>query len=320
MQNNNTLTFATANLFNFVEPPNAFYDFENIYEQEAWQGKCAWTKKHVEALDADIIGLQEVFSIEATQILFKQMGYKYFAVVDQPQVADEYIYSHPVVALASKYPIKHVEAVRPLEWISDSYQIPTPQFSRKPIYAVVNVPEIGEIACYVCHLKSQRASESSNPEQEHALVGQWVSAQQRGWEAIMLRLFMEHQYQRHPIPCVLMGDMNEPLDSSITGLLTREINQSSEKLTLQDSWSILNRNNKDACRQPTHYHFAKGNVLDYLLVSQEFQPDSPYSLADIVDYQTLNAHLINPSFEKDRYASDHAFVSMTVHFVLSELD
>jgi hypothetical protein len=69
-------------------------------------------------------------------------------------------------------------------------------------------------------------------------------------------------------------------------------------------------------RPATHYHFAKGNVLDYILLSQEFQPDSQYSLADVCQYVTLDEHLINPIFDKDQQASDHAFIAVTVQFVL----
>ena len=321
------LTFATANLLNFIEPPNAFYDFENIYDGEAWQEKCRWTKTQIQMLDADIVGVQEVFTIEAMRTLFAEMGYPYFASVDHPHVESDYIYSQPVVALASRYPITRIEAVTPIDSIQQGYQTPLPTFSRKPLYVVVDVPDIGEVAVYVCHLKSQRATESHDPEHAHPLIGRWLSSQQRGWEAVMLRLFMDQQYKRHPIPTVLMGDMNQALSSDITGLLTIESNHASERLKLQDSWGLfcnrqsyekhqLNETLQSINRTPTHYYFAKGNILDYILLSQEFQPHSQYSMADITEYTVLDNHLINPIFERDKQASDHAFVAVTVRFVL----
>ena len=310
------LTFTTANLFNFIKPPGAFYDFENIYESDAWREKCQWTQNQIQKLDADIVGIQEVFSIDAARELFETMGYLYFASVDQPFIESDYIYSQPVVALASKYPITHIEAVFPLDSIAENYQTSLPQFSRKPLYTVVDVPEIGEVAVYVCHLKSQRATESHNPDYANPLIGRWLSSQQRAWEAVMLRVFMEEQYARHPIPTVLMGDMNQPLSSDITGLLTSESNHNSARLKLADSWCIFSESQPELERAPTHYHFAKGNVLDYILLSQEFQADSQYSLADVTAYQVLNQHLINPIYATDKQASDHAFVAATVRFVL----
>lgn len=317
-----TLSFATANLFNFIEPPGAFYDFENIYELEAWRTKCLWTQDQLQILDADIIGVQEVFSIEAARILVEKIGYPYFATIDTPHIEQDYIYSQPVVAVASRYPIIRVEAVTPIKTIEESYRVQLPEFSRKPIFAVIDVPDVGEIAIYVCHLKSQRSIESNCQDTcsasviNHSLIGRWLSSQQRGWEAVMLRLFMEHQYTLHPIPTVLMGDMNQPLTSNITGLLTSEPNLKLKGLTLKDSWSIFSEHQPNIERSPTHYHFSKGNVLDYILLSQEFQPDSQYSFADIAAYKVLGEHLTNPIFERDKQASDHAFVATTVRFVL----
>lgn len=315
------LSFATANLFNFIEPPSAFYDFENIYDSDAWRDKCLWIENTIQELNADIVGLQEVFSVEAARVLFKQMGYPYFASVDKPHVEQGYIYSHPVVAIASRYPIVRVKAVTPLKVIEESYPITLPEFSRKPIYAVVDVPELGEIAIYVCHLKSQRPTESyaqamgSTTMKTSSIVGRWLSSQQRGWEAVMLRLFMEQQYALHPVPSVLMGDMNQPLTSELTGLLTHESGTELGALILEDSWHLFNRNKPSIDRAPTHYHFSVGNVLDYILFSQEFHPDSPISLADITDYQVMDEHLTDPRFERDKQASDHAFVGTTLCFV-----
>ncbi|OLQ94440.1 endonuclease [Vibrio ponticus] len=315
MITNKKLTFASANLFNFIAPPNAFYDFENIYDSDAWNAKCQWTRNQLLTLDADIIGLQEVFSIEEARNLFAQMGYPYVATVDTPHVESDYIYSQPVVALASRYPIHHLQAVTPPVSIGEGYSAVVPNFSRSPIFAIVEVPDIGEVAVYVCHLKSQRATESVSEEHTHQLVGQWLSSQQRGWEALMLRVFIEQQYQRKPMPTVLMGDMNQTLTSNITGLLVQQT-VSSNTFSLQDSWDIYAQSNPEQQRQATHYHFAQGNILDYILLSPEFQPDSPYSLADVTDYQVIDKHLINPSFEQDKQASDHAFIAVTVQFVL----
>jgi len=311
-----TLSFATANLFNFVEPPNAFYDFENIYDHAAWQEKNRWTKQQLTLLDADVVGLQEVFSIDASKAMMKQLGYPYFASVDKPIIEQEYIYSKPVVAIASKYPIIEVNPVYPPDAIALDYQIQLPTFSRIPIQAIINIPDIGEIAVYVCHLKSQRAVECLTPERHQPLIGRWLSTQQRGWEALMLRLFMQQAYQSRPMPTILMGDFNQALSSDITGILTQHDEQLDNVLSIQDSWQLFNPMASAEERQATHYHFAKGNVLDYILLSQEFQPDSQYSVAEVTDYCVLDKHLINPSFEHDKQASDHAFVSVTVSFVL----
>ncbi|NOH80070.1 endonuclease/exonuclease/phosphatase family protein [Vibrio sp. RE86] len=316
MLNSHTLTFATANLFNFIEPPDAYYDFENIYDREQWEEKCRWTQEKVNELNADIIGLQEVFSIEAAKALFQDIGYPYFATVGTPHVESDYIYSQPVVAITSKYPILNCEKVVPPKEQMKGYITAPPAFSRSPLKATIDVPDYGEVSVYVCHLKSQRVTESSDKELGQPLLGKWLSSQQRGWEAVMLRLFMDDQYAKTPSPTIVLGDMNQTLESDITNPLITNLNNDERGLILKDSWELYAHVDSRPVRPPTHYHFAKGNVLDYVLMSQEFQPDSHYSIADVIRYVTLDHHLINPQFENDKQASDHAFVAVTVTLVV----
>lgn len=311
MQSNTKITFASANLFNFLSPPSAFYEFDNIYDNDAWRGKCHWTSNTLLALNADIIALQEVFSLTETKQLFIDMGYPFFATVDTAHIEQEYIYTHPVVAIASKFPIVQVEALECNLALTRGYSLPQAAFSRTPLRAIINVPAIGEICVYVCHLKSQRPTDSEENEQHSPLIGSWVSSQQRSLEALMLRLLMEEYYANHPIPTVLMGDMNQTLQSDTSGWLTKPMGVASERLQLKDSWDIFTHH-EEKQRPATHYHFAKGNVLDYILLSQEFHVGSPFCCFDVIDITVQDKHLINPSYEIDKYASDHAFIATTV--------
>jgi hypothetical protein len=116
-----------------------------------------------------------------------------------------------------------------------------------------------------------------------------------------------------------MGDMNQPLTSDITGWFTKELlsAEDAKQLVLRDSWEIYKQDKGDLRRPATYFHFNEGNILDYILLSQEFQTDSPYSLADITQHQTYNEHLVHNDFERDQQASDHAFVSVTACFNLT---
>ena len=98
-------------LFNYLEPPNAYYDFDRIYSAEQWQKKQRWLTDYLHEYQPDIIGFQEVFSSESLKELVTSEGYGYFEVVDQPEVIDDFIYKRPVVAIASRYPIVGIKAV-----------------------------------------------------------------------------------------------------------------------------------------------------------------------------------------------------------------
>ncbi|MBB1439510.1 endonuclease, partial [Shewanella sp. SG41-4] len=100
-----TFSVVSINLFNFIEPPHAYYDFENIYSDKQWQKKCAWLGEFISHNQPDIIAFQEVFSPDALAKLTESLGYEYFVALDLPEVVSDYVNRSPVVAIASKYPI-----------------------------------------------------------------------------------------------------------------------------------------------------------------------------------------------------------------------
>ena len=155
---NSQLKIATFNLFNYLEPPNAFYEFERIYSAQQWQKKQKWLTEYLCEYQPDIIGFQEVFSADSLEALVLTQGYAYFAVVDQPDVVDDFIYRSPVVAIASRYPIVDVAAVQPDIALAKTLGLAVDFcYSRKVIRATIDVPHLGYCDCYVVHFKSKRS-------------------------------------------------------------------------------------------------------------------------------------------------------------------
>ena len=155
---NTQLKIATFNLFNYLEPPNAYYDFERIYSAEQWQKKQRWITEYLREYQPDIIGFQEVFSTESLKELVAAQGYEYFAVVDQPHVIDDFIYKKPVVAIASRYPIVDIKAVQENTGLAQTLGLANDfSFSRKVLRATVDIPHMGNCDCYVVHFKSKRS-------------------------------------------------------------------------------------------------------------------------------------------------------------------
>ena len=64
MLNTERISITTFNLNNYLAPPNAFYDFEQIYTRAQWQQKQGWICNYLKTHQPDIIGFQEVFSID----------------------------------------------------------------------------------------------------------------------------------------------------------------------------------------------------------------------------------------------------------------
>lgn len=345
------LKIATFNLFNYLEPPNAFYEFERIYSAEQWQKKQRWITDYLGEYQPDIIGFQEVFSPESLKKLVLTQGYEYFEVIDQPDVIDDFIYQSPVVAIASRYPIIDVSSVNPNIELAETLGLSLGfSFSRKVLRATIDVPHIGHIDCYVVHFKSKRSmieldSQFNNHSAEKTIIeslkaqisGGWGSTIQRGSEATLLFVEMIERRESTNHPIVLMGDFNNNLtDGILSHLLTKTLRFSSKidcdtylaKYCLNDAWSLFQKvqineesektqvddivNKIKEERKPTHYFGGNGSVLDYILLSCEFDAGYHDSLYQVSNYNTYDRHLINPIFDRDGESTDHGIVLITL--------
>jgi endonuclease/exonuclease/phosphatase family metal-dependent hydrolase len=342
-------------LFNYLEPPNAYYDFERIYSAEQWQKKQHWITGYLREYQPDIIGFQEVFSTESLKELVTAQGYDYFEVVDQPDIIDDFIYKKPVVAIASRYPIIDVKAVKTNTELAQTLRLTDGfSFSRKVLRATVEVPHIGNCDCYVVHFKSKRSmieldesNKTRSPEQiiiesfKAQIAGSWGSTLQRGSEATLLMIAMIERREATGNPMVLMGDFNNTLaDGILSHLLTNTLRFVSAidrdaylaKYCLNDSWDLFqmaltNELNEASetdevnlaigreiqkARSPTHYFGGNSAVLDYILLSCEFDASYHDSLYQVSKYETYDRHLINPIFERDGESTDHGIVLVTL--------
>jgi len=333
---------ASINLFNYLSPPNAYYDFENIYSQAQWQKKQLWFSHFLAEQQPDVVGFQEVFSTNDLKSLCENSGYKYFSVIDEPHIENDFIYSSPVVAIASRFPIVNTQAVIPSKDLAVTMGMVDFNFSRKVLMATIELPIIGLCDCYVVHLKSKRAdlqcetdnltglSTSASLLAKQAL-GRWVSDQQRGNEVALLFHAMLQRRDNTNNAMMLMGDFNDTLDSAILNVFNvqrSDIHNADIKMTdlshlpdyaidksfsyyqLSDAYELYikthNTDIQNQARAPSHYFGTKGSVLDYILLSNEFNTDNNASLAEVSSYMTYDRHLINAQYDIDSHSTDHA--------------
>jgi len=322
-------------------PPNAFYESDNIYSKDQWQKKEAWINKQLSALQPDIIGFQEVFSPKVLQALASNQNLPYFATVPEPGVRADYIYDKPVVALASKFPIVSLEAVGVTASVLKDLNLqPDFKFSRAPLRAEIDIDGIGSVLVYVVHLKSQRSQlESALNEAEDTLVdisesmlaqvhGRWASTIHRGTEAALIYQDILQQMCKRQRPVILMGDLNDTiashaiqpllgganmdkLDNKYISNLAFNQQRAIQRVSMYDAFSLQDKI-KPLARQPTHYFANRGNVLDYILLSKDFNINYDQSLASVANYRVSDKHLVNPKYEEDAECSDHALVMVEI--------
>ncbi|WP_317918479.1 endonuclease/exonuclease/phosphatase family protein [Vibrio sp. MACH09] len=340
-----TFNISTLNLFNYLQPPNAFYQFDNIYSDTEWQRKVTWLSNCINELQSDVIAFQEVFSPDILKQQLNQLGYPHFVCLDSPSVRDGYQYSDPVLALASKHPILDAQlltADRSLFHHQDLTQ--DFQFSRQPLLVSIQLGQLGIIDFVVVHFKSQRptltppdlcqVTSKTNPgctnENDYTenIMGIWRSASQRGFEANVLYSMLSQFRAKTCRPCIILGDFNQTISSiefdcffALSPQHPSHRNRNDESLNqlyFCDSWELyceqFDSANLQWSRPATHYYGAMGKVLDYILLSNEFAPNSGGYLS-VNQYHTYDEHIINPNYQTDHLSSDHAAVRIEIGII-----
>ncbi len=316
------IKIGTFNLFQFAKPPYSWYTKKDKFSNIQWSQKSNWIKSQIKNMDCDIIGFQEVFSSDALECLVKELGFDYFIIADKAKLStnNPSKYVTTTVALASKYPITNLQKVR----------VHTPtlkkhnykghfSFSRVPIKATITLPDSKELLVYVCHLKSNRLNafeysftKEDTLEHKQKLVFETIddkhsiALQKRLCEASSLFFDIQKVKNR---PKVLLCDLNDKEFSITIEALTNykyHNNQRKNNYILKDAYCyytpiIYNPHPeaKKPKRDATSYFLGRGNVLDYIFISD--------NLTKVTDYKVLDQHLKdNPN--GSLLTSDHAQV------------
>jgi len=330
------LRIGTFNLFQFVEPPYSWYTKKEKFTPEEWEEKTIWIKKQITEMNCDIIGFQEVFSKKALKNLLIELGFKYFKTIDRAKTdsKNEKIYISTIVAIASKYPIKQLKRVETdFSALKKHYVEGFFKFAREPIKATIILPNKKELDVYVCHLKSNRDNEfeyifnkdTSMDEKikkvTKALKENYsLSLKQRLCEATSLHSNIKLTNK----PAVLMTDLNDKEFSLTIDALTNKRYHDEElkedDFVLLDAYHLDEKKVynphpefKGVKRTPTSYFAGKGNILDYIFISNHFDKKNENNIGEVTSYEVFNKHL-----EKNQNGSllnsDHAQVVCEIEF------
>ena len=330
------IRIGTFNLFQFVEPPYSWYTKKEKFTIIEWEEKIAWIKKQINSMNCDVIGFQEVFSKDALKELTKELGFKYFKTVDKAKTnkTDELIYTTTTVAIASKFPIKNLKKVQTdFSTLKKHHLDGFFKFSREPIKASIMLPNEKELDVYVCHLKSNRENEFEyiftketklneklEKVQKALKDGYSLSLKQRLCEASSIY----SNIKLNKKPSILLADLNDKEFSVTIEALSNkkyhEENLKKDDYLLIDAYHLIKKEVynphpefKGINRTPTSYFAGKGNVLDYIFVSKEFDKRKKNSIAEVISYKVLNDHLLKNQ-NGSLLNSDHAQVVCEIEF------
>ncbi len=313
------------NLCNLVAKGQRFYG-GNVYEGADYDRKIAWVATQLTAMEADVIGFQEVFDAASMRAALDASD----ATRGFDLVIENATGNHPEVALATRYEVlehEHIEEFPARARLDlDGLIIPIEKFTHGILRVKVRMPAGLDAWVYVAHLKSKRPKYASGVDRHDPYELAAAKARSliiRTAEACALRALMLDHLEDRDDPVVLIGDLNDS-----EGAVTTEIaaGQMPERHWKRDAkirlWDVLLYNAKSIqARQAlrdvyyTHIHNGSYEALDHILLSEQFNRDNRQAPAYVEYVRVFNDHLIDESLSNARipmWRSDHAQVVATI--------
>ncbi|MEG1202529.1 MAG: endonuclease/exonuclease/phosphatase family protein [Comamonas sp.] len=307
-----------------ARPERQFYANQEPYTLVQYERKVQWLGGRIQALNADILALQEVWDESALIDAIKTSGLQY-AFVQVPG-AENGPGQHgasgtPRVGIATRL---KVLACRSFPDFPAGLSQPIPglgahhKFERPPLVVTLQMKHGQVLSVLTCHLKSKRPKflqdATGIPQEDRdnpkiAALASLRSLIMRGVEATALRCLVIDLLRHTRMPLVVMGDFNDTPDSVTTQLIaaTSEVayDRSARDRALFNAFDLLGDATLKKDVAYSHIHQGAPAVLDQILVSEEFDPRSKHAVGDVRRVDYFNDHLHEG---RDRSRSDHGFV------------
>jgi predicted extracellular nuclease len=317
------IRFATFNVCNLAPPGAKLYDNLAPLTAAQYEAKIDWTARQLDLLDADVVGLQEVFSLDTLREVLarcRRYGGASVAGVASDPLAERLT---PQVALISRLPLAAPATSHPV--FPAGVALPAGErdaerYARAPVHAQVQLPGGAVLDVLVVHLKSKRPDYRNGGNVYGNGDGngggdpvQYAQANlrsliRRGTEAVALRALAGELALGVHRPCVVLGDFNDTLDAVTTGIVLGAGAPCAPGAELQgrlfDSNQIQLRQDQARHLGYTNVHEGRYMTIDHVLVSEQFHPASPRAIGAVLDVSYLNDHLLLQRPE----ASDHGQV------------
>jgi len=316
------IRFATFNVCNLSQPGAKLYDNLSPLTEAEYHAKVGWTARQLDQLDADVIGLQEIFSMAALRdVLARSERYRDAALAGfdpppDPITGDTRL--TPQVALISRLPLAAPATAYLL--FPEGVALPAgsrdaDRFARAPLHAQVRLPDERIVDVIVIHLKSKRPDYHSGDSGDDAMLHAQANLRsliRRGTEAVALRALLSDMDRAGRRPRVVLGDFNDTVDAVTTTIVmgAGAARAEGEELSgrMFDCSQIQLRRERRRHGDYTILHDGNHMTIDHVLVSEDFHPASRHAVGEVLEVSYLNEHLS----AQDPQASDHGQVMVRV--------
>ena len=293
----NTIRLGSYNMLNFfdqADDPSLDGEYDDFGDNPGptSQARCEELAKIIRELDADVLALQEVESLEAlewfNQEYLSEMGYKYV-------VSEEVGYYRGIEqSLLSRFPVKDIKVWKNTDltklerlgggWTEVPSDIKEIEFQRSPLCATVTSPEGYELTVFSIHHKAGR------------------NAWHRELEALQIMDYIGKMTQQNPDRNIaVIGDFNaQPWERSVRVYLRNG---------MTDALAHRAKNLKWGDTSPLRKTHTSNRLLDFIMLNTaalgELVIDSGFVLGSAhPEYDWRNDPI--PS----GYSSDHCAIAV----------
>ncbi len=319
-----TLVAATANVLNLANPGRVFYANQDVYTQRDFERKIDWLGGRIAALNADILTVQEVWDDAALKAAVHHSGLRYSTIVVPGAENDEKTNGAvhtPRVGIVTRL---DVDSIQSLAQFPDNMRIQVPElgeyakFERPPLLVGLRMKHGQRVHVLTAHLKSKRPKflqdakgQVTEDRDDEKITARATlrSLMIRGAEAAAMRCIVIDVLKRTHEPLIVMGDFNDGPHSVTTQMIaaTNEVayDKGARDTALFNAYEVQGDMALKRDVAYSHIHQGYPEVLDQILVSEEFLYNSRNSIGDVRRVDYFNDHLQEG---KDRSHSDHGFV------------
>jgi Endonuclease/Exonuclease/phosphatase family len=322
---------ATFNLYNLQLPGKRMNPGQKVWTQAEFDRKVDWIGDQLTALDADIVGLQELWHADAmaTVLAASGLGATYDLLAD-PATGSRIVCGALVrkgllrgtPRWVDKFPDEtRLEESNPTDPQAPAISVIIPGFSRPVLNFQVALRDDADTEVFVTHFKSKLPTEIDDEDwfeerfkPHRTALGAALATIRRTAEATALRVLLTGVLKGSKTPVIVLGDVNDGQHSNTVNILTEQPkylvgdarggadNGLYTAQTLQEL-----RDSRDVYY--THVHHDLRESLDHVLVSEQFYDHSRNRLW-LFDGLLINNDHLNDEDHKATGTGDHGVVKV----------
>ncbi|MDO5498953.1 MAG: endonuclease/exonuclease/phosphatase family protein [Propionibacteriaceae bacterium] len=330
---------ATFNLYNLQLPGRRMHRFSKPWTEEEYAQKLAWAGAMLTELDADIVGLQELWHADALRAVLDHAGLsETYDVLATPADGSTIVCAALVRKgllrgepewITTFPPGLHLESASPDDPQAPGIHVGLTGFSRPVLAFDVALREAPPLTrFYVAHLKSKLPAEideeawyAAEPDlfrNHRKALGSALSTIRRTAEAAALRVLLTETMKGTVTPVIVLGDLNDGDHSNTLNILTEQPRylvgdaRGGGDIALYSGQTLQEyRDTRDVYY--THVHQDLRESLDHVLVSEQFYDNSHRRLWAFDGLAIFNDHLndTESADHKRKGTGDHGVVTMS---------